>query len=662
MPLFRTLAPTSAAGSPEVLRDLAADVLRPANFLVRPPLALIAETAEEELPWEIFRGRLLDPAHTRIRRRFEARNLFLIADGRRPVESLLSLKFDRTAAEVHVVRAVECYVWEGYHAGDNVYLSRETRKWVRELVGTVRFREFATAAEVKDELISLVFHAVVGASRLPLTSVEAPLPAFSLGQLAYCYRAGGPETPAPAVAAFVKSALTEDLGRLEKTKLLEIVLRAATPGEIATAAEHFFAHWGLRGHTAPDLAALFRSLFNEVALSPYTAFVDNCLAFWQALIERGHVDDATFADFLSYLLRQLGRHLTAYDLVTFHHRGANYPDALLLDAVLRVYLNLADRRPELFAPAPTDSTEQEKRKRLRRRGLRQGWLLRRRCEGLPVPEAPTSPGENARVLPTPYVRVPEEEILTPARRARRLFAEDPWTVPPGTHGSALLRQSIADLNHPEELLELGMAIFLDRPLGTAKAPGEPDRTVLLAAEAFSRSIAESRLRYLADDLGLIPEPEIQAALLEKLRETPAGRRLPPGPRRSEQTGRVSLEDARQAADDFVFVRTLPQGVREFLALFDPEPLARRFNLDYLAPGRPVLFWREGPEPVVTVYDEANQPRLRFRAELTEGYRVRAGKEYPAAGLRVLRVWEPAADGGLREHPLDAEILLLQPQG
>ena len=49
-----------------------------------------------------------------------------------------------------------------------------------------------------------------------------------------------------------------------------------------------------------------------------------------------------------WLLRQLGRHLTAYDLVTFHHRGANYPDALLLDDLLRRYLLRIERTPELF--------------------------------------------------------------------------------------------------------------------------------------------------------------------------------------------------------------------------------------------------------------------------------------------------------------------------
>ena len=64
-------------------------------------------------------------------------------------------------------------------------------------------------------------------------------------------------------------------------------------------------------------------------------------------------------------------------------------------------------------------------KRLRRRALRQAWLIRRRYEGWPVPDLPTSPGENNRVLPPSHPRVPEEQILQPSRRTRRLYADDP---------------------------------------------------------------------------------------------------------------------------------------------------------------------------------------------------------------------------------------------
>ena len=51
--------------------------------------------------------------------------------------------------------------------------------------------------------------------------------------------------------------------------------------------------------------------------------------------------------------------------------------------------------------------------------LRQAYLLRRRYEGHPVPDVPTSPGEHARVFPDRYPHVPEEQILQLASRRRR---------------------------------------------------------------------------------------------------------------------------------------------------------------------------------------------------------------------------------------------------
>src|SRR5262249_23038714 len=163
---------------------------------------------------------------------------------------------------------------------------------------------------------------------------------------------------------------------------------------------------------------------------------------------------------LGYMLRQNARHLTAYDLITFHHRGANYPDALLLGTVLKEYLTLMEGRPELLLPARMDDPSYRKRKQLRRRALRQAWLLRRMYEGLPVPDAPTSPGENSRVLPVPFERVPEEQILQTGRRTKRLFEGEPLVFP-GERSREIMQHCIADLQHREELQELGMAIFLD---------------------------------------------------------------------------------------------------------------------------------------------------------------------------------------------------------
>src|SRR5262249_22729605 len=153
----------------------------------------------------------------------------------------------------------------------------------------------------------------------------------------------------------------------------------------------------------------------------YTDFVDKTLAFLRELVRTSDISLEQYVDFLGWLLRQIGRHLTAYDLVKFHHRGANYPDALLLDAVLKEYFHLIELEPGLF--------ESGEASRVRRRALRQGCLLRVHYEGLPVPDHPSSPGENARVLPPPYdERIPDEQFVDPSQRTRKLYDADPLTA------------------------------------------------------------------------------------------------------------------------------------------------------------------------------------------------------------------------------------------
>src|SRR5205807_4560084 len=162
----------------------------------------------------------------------------------------------------------------------NVYLSRETRKWVRELAGTMVLTEFATPGEVRDELICLLFQAMVGASRLALTSVEGPLPAFSLGELAYVYRPAASGTqPMSSFRHLIQEGLHEELNWLEKTKLLEAVLRSITKAEEREAADLFVSRWYSLGHDDHQLAGLCRNLFNEAALTPYTELVDRALSF-----------------------------------------------------------------------------------------------------------------------------------------------------------------------------------------------------------------------------------------------------------------------------------------------------------------------------------------------------------------------------------------------
>ncbi len=674
MPSFRAKRSSARRSTEAVLhlddvRQVIEEVWRPAHFFARSHLHW-QHSACEEVPWEVYQGRLLDSAHCWTSQTFEVWNIFWTDDTGRSTEPILSLKLDMAIPQVHVTRALHCYAWEGYNAGGDVYLSRETRKWIRELVGTVHLQRFCNVDDVRDELICLLFQAVVGSSRLPLTSVEAPLPAFSLGELAYFHRPqlAGAQASQPMTTSrdLVELGLHRELSWLEKAKLLETLLRTISTEGIGEAAKLFAQRWSELGHSSREFVALCRTLFNEVALSPYTNFVDNFLAFLRILLSYGPVQMEEIVDLLSYLLRQTARHLTAYDLITFHHRGANYPDALLLDAVLRAYLTLIEGYPELFMPTRSDDGRAQWHKRLRRRALRQGWLLWHFYEGLLVPDAPTSAGENARILPPPHIRVPEEQILVPAKRSKRLFAGKPLGYA-GDCSRKVMRLAVDDLQLSEELQELGMAVFLDRPLGAGKAPAQPDRTLLMSYEAFSRSLAQQRLRYLAQDLRLIPNRKDFETHLNIL-DTMLVQGIPVrATQRHQRPGTVSLDDATRVAEDFLLLRTTRQTLQDFFGQFDFAPLAARFKLEFLDPGRRLLIVRaisvdESKHDVLIVYDANLQRRLELEIDSSSGYRSRAGIEYPAAGLRVLRVWEMAGDPGeMQELSLPGESLIIAPR-
>jgi hypothetical protein len=631
MPRFRPPYPPGSPGNlgaepltPAVVRTVVAELLRPGNFFVGAGLTLEwAPPSAETIAWELFQGRLLEATMTRQRRTFLAWNVFMVGPEGRSAEPVLAVQLDEETGQAHVVRALDCYAWEGYDAGGNVFLSRPKRKWLRELVGTVDARRSGGADEFRDELVCRLFQAVAGTSRLPLTSLEAPLPAFSLGQLAYFYRPGlgaAGDRPQNGWRELVEVARDARLAQAEQAKLLETLLHAVGAGEMAEAAAV------LAERFAAPLVSVLLGVFNEVSLSPYTDLVDKALSLLGALEDAGRLSPGETADFLSLLLRMLGRHLTAYDLVKFHHQGANYPDALFLDALLKALLDRARRRPDVFAAAPGDDAAERRRKRRRRRGLRQGWLLRCRYEGHLVPDAPTSQGENQRVLPSEFPRVPEEQILQPMRRTKRLYANDSLREALGDPERALLRQSVLDLRDAEELRELGTALFLDRPLGVAKAPAEPDATPLLSSEAFSLTLAERRLKQVAD-LGLA-DPDTIGELRRALAALPVMglplREVPARPR----PGTVSLADAHLSADDWMLLRTTPRTVRAFLALYDLAPLV----------GRPALLVTGGDpgdgRPRLRVYDEGMRQRLELAFDPVQGYESRGGVEYPASGLVV----------------------------
>jgi hypothetical protein len=351
-------------------------------------------------------------------------------------------------------------------------------------------------------------------------------------------------------------------------------------------------------------------------------------------------------DFFGKLLRQLAQHLTAYDLATFHHGGANYPDALFLDVILKDhFLGEIDMIGEADADEETRALflADDPPSRLRRRGLRQGCLLRRRYEFHPVPDMPTSPGENARVLPAPYRRVPDEQLAHAHRRRRRLFKTIPVTryFDRPTLFEAF-RRSIEDLQNPAERTELGVGLFIDRPLGYGKAVGEPDLTPMLAHQAFSLSIARRRvqeLKQFAEELSLeLPGDHFEAVAHEldrdAVRGVPAALLAEPG------RPTAALTDVRRVAPDFMIVRTMPGGLGEFLSYFDWTPRRAVADLPFLRENRRprVVAVVQTPRgPVLGFFDDDYRCRLEATVDASAGFVRRAGIELPTKGLRIVAI-------------------------
>ena len=91
----------------ETVRALVRETCRPRCFFAGNELALSwDEVAKETVSWELYRGRLLDPAHTRQERTFNAWNIWLHEGDERSAEPLLSVKLDPADECLYVIRGV----------------------------------------------------------------------------------------------------------------------------------------------------------------------------------------------------------------------------------------------------------------------------------------------------------------------------------------------------------------------------------------------------------------------------------------------------------------------------------------------------------------------------------------------------------------------------
>jgi hypothetical protein len=250
------------------------------------------------------------------------------------------------------------------------------------------------------------------------------------------------------------------------------------------------------------------------------------------------------------------------------------------------------------------------------------------------------------VLPPPFSRLPEEQVLDPRRRTIRLFDGQPAErlIPQGLEG--VWRHSLEDLHEPEELRELGTAVFLDRPLGVFKARGEVDRTPLLSHEAFSRSVARLRLADL-QRWGYLGASGLQG-LKERVNGLPARGVAAEDLGNEARPAVVSLADARLAAPDFQFVRTTRSSLNSLLEGYHLEELARAApqTAAWLTAAWQVLLLPDAHRrDTLVAFDESLRVRVEFGFARAPGdlprYVEWAADEYLADGL----VARPTGEGG-----------------
>lgn len=629
--------------------------LDPRHFFVAPGGRVqVTAAPDETTPWELFRGHLLDAHRTRLTRRFRTWHVHFAEGGpvadesaaepASPAAPLVSVRWDEASGELHVTRNLLSRGWEALETRPGVIESRPILRWLPELVASIDARPAVLAARGtaawSDELRCCLGLAWWGASRLPITSVEAPHPMFSLGRLAYLPDVGGEGTDDP-VGRLARSAWL-DPHHPDAPRRLETALRAADPADVPA----WFRDWPASA-TDPALRSaqvdLLRRLFHQVSLSPFTQFTACWLRMLDAVSPDSFLGEAAVIDLLGYMIRHLVRHLSAYDLVTFHSFGANYPDALWLDQLFQALSRRVDARPELFLEESGGDGAEAQRRRLRRRALRLGWLVRRSYEGHRVPDVPTSRGEHQRVLPGHWPQAPEEQITHPETRRKRLYADDPTAELLGPRAQQVLEAALADLVVPDEMRELGAATFLDRPCGIFKPPGAVDRTPLLAYDAASHSLAARRLAEIRRSGVSLQHAssDVWDALLDALPRDGILAADLPG---ESRPGVIMLEDARQAGADFIIRSIRPGSLRQLAAcpgMWSDEQRAAIAAWSRAA--QPLLLVRSASvgaarsgQPWLTCYDTDGRTRGRCRLARPgePAYAEAYGIEYLRDGLRL----------------------------
>jgi hypothetical protein len=617
---------------PEQLQECVARALAPEHFFFKPPLALrVEQRPQDRRRWELFRGELLQPDQTRLEKSFHSWFLYLDDPERPALGPTLAVRWDRDEERLHVTRGFAVHGHQAYGKG-NIVQTRPAIKWFEERVGTIDLGS-ADAIALMHQLARLLGSACTGTSRLPITSVESPLPVYAFGRFAFAGCTG------------VRSPLTTLREWLETgaaaPKAIDFALRTAEKNEVGIIADAVRCALDRYPQAARKCRQVLADLFHTLAFPPDSEFPQRVVALLKAL----HKTYDLRPTVRSYLLN-LSRHLNAYDLMRFHNQGANYPDALFLDALLKLHLEMVGRGDD-----PRDL-----------RALRAACVWRKKLEGLPVPDRPTSPGDLQRVWPPNMNYVPEEQ-LKPEGRTHRLFVDQPLECLLDDTTLDALHRSFYEDEPQLLLLELGRATFLDRPLGVFKSlrNWHRDQTPLVAYAAHSKTLCRQRLADAAA-WGWITSKHCQQLQARVSELELLGISAEEMPLAQPRPGVISLEDARQAAPDFIFISITTSGWASLSRVLDFESVRQsdgglsRFlallRLIIRSPRRRLL---AEPRAFLTAYDDQMQPRLELGLPQAIDicnleYVERNGEEYLPCGLDVLHAWDEAG----REIPLPAE--------